>query len=198
MGFEHMCRGWAIGTTGWKRAVAREYAGAASPARVACFGLTPSDWSPSDWSPDVPLSQAEDDSSKQIAPPTLDLNRREDFAEQQHGSRRIGLVTLDVTNGARQSINMITSFACKHTETIFNDRQSPEFPSTIQITARRKLIQIHLAQKLSDLRIPPGNRLEALKGDRRGQHSVRVNDQWRICFRWTSSGVEDVEIVDYH
>ncbi|MBI4625985.1 MAG: type II toxin-antitoxin system RelE/ParE family toxin [Verrucomicrobia bacterium] len=93
---------------------------------------------------------------------------------------------------------MITSFACKATEAIFNDKQSPELPSTIQITARRKLIQIHLAQQLSDLRIPPGNRLKALKGGRTGQHAVRVNDQWRICFRWTSSGVEDVEIVDYH
>lgn len=93
---------------------------------------------------------------------------------------------------------MITSFACKATEAIFNDKQSPELPSPIQITARRKLIQIHLAQQLSDLRIPPGNRLKALKGGRTGQHAVRVNDQWRICFRWTSSGVEDVEIVDYH
>jgi len=93
---------------------------------------------------------------------------------------------------------MITSFACSATEAIFHDQQSPELPSTIQVTARRKLVQINLAQKISDLRIPPGNRLEALKADRAGQHSIRINDQWRICFRWTPTGVEDVEIVDYH
>jgi proteic killer suppression protein len=93
---------------------------------------------------------------------------------------------------------MIKSFACRATEGIFLDRQSPELPSTIQTTARRKLFQIHLAHLLSDLRVPPGNRLEALKGRRAGQHSIRVNDQWRVCFRWTATGAEDVEIVDYH
>ena len=93
---------------------------------------------------------------------------------------------------------MITSFACSATEAIFHDQQSPELPSTIQVTARRKLVQIDLAQRLAELRIPPGNRLERLKGDRDGQHSIRINDQWRICFRWTANGVEDVEIVDYH
>jgi proteic killer suppression protein len=93
---------------------------------------------------------------------------------------------------------MITSFACSATEAIFHDQQSPELPSTIQVTARRKLVQINLAQKISDLRVPPGNRLEALKADRAGQHSIRINDQWRICFRWTPTGVEDVAIVDYH
>ena len=93
---------------------------------------------------------------------------------------------------------MIKSFSCRSTEAIFLDRQTPEFPSTIQTTARRKLLQLQLAQRLSDLRVPPGNRLEALKGGRAGQHSIRVNDQWRVCFRWTAAGVEDVEIVDYH
>lgn len=93
---------------------------------------------------------------------------------------------------------MIKSFACAATEAIFNDKQSPDLPSTIQVTARRKLVQINLAQQLADLRVPPGNRLEALKGNRVGQHSIRINDQWRLCFRWTTSGVEDVEIVDYH
>ena len=62
----------------------------------------------------------------------------------------------------------------------------------------RKLVQIDAAERLDDLRIPPGNRLEALKGDRRGQHSIRVNDQWRICFRWRDGDAYDVEIVDYH
>ncbi|MHB8805791.1 MAG: type II toxin-antitoxin system RelE/ParE family toxin, partial [Coriobacteriia bacterium] len=68
----------------------------------------------------------------------------------------------------------------------------------IESVARRKLLQLEIAGVLDDLRIPPGNRLEALKGDRAGQHSIRVNDQYRICFRWTQAGPEDVEIVDYH
>jgi proteic killer suppression protein len=93
---------------------------------------------------------------------------------------------------------MIHSFASKAAEAIFNDQQSPELPSTIQNTTRRKLVQIDLAQNLNDLRVPPGNRLEALKGTRLGQHSIRINVQWRICFRWTPNGVENVEIVDYH
>jgi proteic killer suppression protein len=93
---------------------------------------------------------------------------------------------------------MIKSFACPATETIFNDRQAPELPPTIQKTARRKLVQLHLARRLDDLRIPPGNRLEALQRDRDGQHSIRINAQWRICFRWTETGPEGVEIVDYH
>jgi proteic killer suppression protein len=93
---------------------------------------------------------------------------------------------------------MIKSFACRATEVVFNDWQAPELPPTIQTTARRKLVQINLAQTLSDLRIPPGNRLEALKDNRAGQHSIRINDQWRICFKWTASGVEDVGNVDYH
>jgi proteic killer suppression protein len=93
---------------------------------------------------------------------------------------------------------MIKSFASRATEAIFNDQQAPELPPNIQTTARRKLVQISLAQTLSDLRVPPGNRLEALKDDRAGQHSIRINDQWRICFKWTAGGVEDVEIADYH
>jgi proteic killer suppression protein len=93
---------------------------------------------------------------------------------------------------------VIKSFACRATEAVFNDRQAPELPATIQTTARRKLVQSNFAQILSDLRIPPGNRLEALKGNRAGQHAIRINDQWRICFKWTAGGGEDVEIVDYH
>ncbi|MDP3285294.1 MAG: type II toxin-antitoxin system RelE/ParE family toxin, partial [Desulfobacterales bacterium] len=64
--------------------------------------------------------------------------------------------------------------------------------------ARRKLRQLEIANRLDDLRVPPGNQLEALKGDRSGQHSIRINDQWRVCFRWTNGGAENVEIVDYH
>jgi proteic killer suppression protein len=72
------------------------------------------------------------------------------------------------------------------------------FPADIFPVARRKLGMLNAAPSLDGLRIPPANRLEALKGDRKGQHSIRINDQWRICFRWTSAGPEDVEIVDYH
>jgi proteic killer suppression protein len=68
----------------------------------------------------------------------------------------------------------------------------------IESVARRKLRQLEIAGRLDDLKVPPGNRLEALKGDRAGQHSIRVNDQYRVCFRWTAAGPEDVEIVDYH
>ncbi len=70
--------------------------------------------------------------------------------------------------------------------------------ANIASVARRKLRQLEIAGRLSDLRVPPGNRLEALRGDRAGQHSIRINDQWRICFRWTEAGPMDVEIVDYH
>ena len=69
---------------------------------------------------------------------------------------------------------------------------------SIEAIARRKLRQLDIAAQLGDLRVPPGNRLEPLKGDRVGQYSIRINDQWRICFRWTEAGAEDVEIVDYH
>lgn len=68
----------------------------------------------------------------------------------------------------------------------------------IAAVARRKLRQLEIAARLEDLRVPPGNRLEALKGDRAGQYSIRINDQWRVCFRWAEAGAEDVEIVDYH
>jgi proteic killer suppression protein len=93
---------------------------------------------------------------------------------------------------------MIKSFACKATEAIFQDSRTPDLPSPIQTTARRKLVQINLAQQLSDLRVPPGNHLEALRSNRKGQHSIRINDQWRVCFIWTPSGAENVKIEDYH
>jgi proteic killer suppression protein len=70
--------------------------------------------------------------------------------------------------------------------------------ANIESVARRKVRQLELAARLDDLRVPPGNRLEGLKGDRAGQHSIRINDQWRLCFRWTDGGAEDVEITDYH
>lgn len=92
---------------------------------------------------------------------------------------------------------MIRSFRDSRTEPLFNDQDVPRFRA-IERVARRKLLYLHRAQRLEDLRVPPGNRLEALKGDRKGQHSVRINDQWRICFSWKDGDAFDVEIVDYH
>ena len=92
---------------------------------------------------------------------------------------------------------MIRSFRDARTEQLFNDFDVPRFRA-IERVARRRLLYLHQARRLEDLRVPPGNRLEALKGDRRGKHSIRVNDQWRICFRWSQGDVWDVEIVDYH
>lgn len=93
---------------------------------------------------------------------------------------------------------MIRHFACAETERLFKDEVSRHLPTQIQRIARRKLLLLDQAQGLNDLRAPPGNRLEALKGNRAGQHSIRVNDQWRICFRWQSGDAVAVEIVDYH
>ena len=93
---------------------------------------------------------------------------------------------------------MIRSFSCRETERLFNDETSRRLPTQIQRAARRKLLLLHQARRLEDLRAPPGNRLEALKGDRNGQHSIRINDQWRICFRWEAGDAYGVEIADYH
>lgn len=92
---------------------------------------------------------------------------------------------------------MIRSFRCADTERLFNRRFTKRFAG-IERVARRKLEMIHAAASLDDLRVPPGNRLEALRGKREGQHSVRINERWRICFVWTKDGAYDVEIVDYH
>lgn len=92
---------------------------------------------------------------------------------------------------------MIVSFKCADTGALANGRRVRRFAG-IESVARRKLRQLQIAARLQDLRVPPGNRLEALKGDRAGQHSIRVNDQFRICFRWSPAGARDVEIVDYH
>ncbi len=92
---------------------------------------------------------------------------------------------------------MIKSFKCKDTQMIFEGESSRRL-QFIQAVAERKLAQLAAAQTLEFLRSPPGNRLEALKRDRAGQHSIRINDQWRVCFVWTESGPADVEIVDYH
>jgi proteic killer suppression protein len=92
---------------------------------------------------------------------------------------------------------MIRSFRSKETEALFADLDVPRFRAFERI-ARRKLLYLHSARSLQDLLAPPGNRLEALKGDRRGQYSIRINDRWRICFLWRSGDPYDVEIVDYH
>ncbi|NBD96242.1 MAG: plasmid maintenance system killer protein [Gammaproteobacteria bacterium] len=92
---------------------------------------------------------------------------------------------------------MIRSFRCRETRKLFETGQSRRFSAILSV-AERKLTQLNAAETLGFLRSPPGNRLEALKGDREGQYSIRINNQFRLCFRWTSEGPEDVEIVDYH
>ena len=94
---------------------------------------------------------------------------------------------------------MIRGFRGKFAQAILAERRAPKgFPPDLLAAARRKLIQVNSATVLSDLSAPPGNRLEALKGDWKGYHSIRINDQWRIVFRWTPAGPDEVEIVDYH
>ena len=92
---------------------------------------------------------------------------------------------------------MIRSFICADTEALFHSHAVPRFKN-LERVARRKLLQLHAVTALSDLKIPPGNLLEALKDDRKGQHSIRINAQWRICFVWHDDGAYQVEIVDYH
>ena len=93
---------------------------------------------------------------------------------------------------------MIVSFSSRETEKIWNGTVSRKYPPSIQQVARRKLRMLNSAYSLDDLRIPPANHLEPLKGDRKGQYSIRINDQWRICFVWQDGNVHDVEILDYH
>ena len=92
---------------------------------------------------------------------------------------------------------MLQTFRCAQTEALFNGRRVARFVN-FEAVALRKLQQLHAAAALEFLRIPPGNRLEALSGDRQGQHSIRINDQWRVCFVWREGHAHDVEIVDYH
>jgi proteic killer suppression protein len=93
---------------------------------------------------------------------------------------------------------MIRSFRDSEAERLFRGKRSRRLPPAIQRSARRKLLMLDAATELDTLRVPPGNRLEALRGDRAGQHSIRINGQWRICFVWSDGGAHDVEIVDYH
>jgi proteic killer suppression protein len=93
---------------------------------------------------------------------------------------------------------VLQSFGDKDTERIWRRERSRKFDQPTQRAALRKLLIMDAAETLDDLRVPPGNRLEKLRGDRAGQHSIRINEQWRICFRWSAAGPQDVEIVDYH
>ena len=93
---------------------------------------------------------------------------------------------------------MIDSFADKQTAAVFAGHVVRGLPASIQKRARMKLLMIDAAGRLDDLRVPPGNRLEALRGERRGQHAIRINDQWRVCFVWRDGTARQVEIVDYH
>ena len=93
---------------------------------------------------------------------------------------------------------MISSFKCKSTKELWETGKSKKVPAPLRRSALRKLVLIDDAEECKDLMVPPGNRLEELKGDREGQHSIRINDQWRICFNWVDGDAYNVEIVDYH
>ena len=93
---------------------------------------------------------------------------------------------------------MIRSFGDRETERLFRREPVRKLPLDVRRVALRKLVLLDAAESIEDLRVPPGNRLEKLTGDRAGQHSIRINDQWRVCFRWKEGDAQDVEIVDYH
>lgn len=107
-------------------------------------------------------------------------------------------LTCDVIDALRYAWLVIRSFGNRETERLWQRERVRSLDSRVLRTALRKLALLDAAVILADLRVPPGNRLEALSGDRKGQHSIRINDQWRVCFVWTENGPEDVEIVDYH
>ncbi len=117
---------------------------------------------------------------------------------KQRPGRPPFVVTLDVINAVRYHSSMIRNFRDTETERLFQRERPKKLPPDIHRTALRKLVQLNAVVLLSDLRVPPGNQLEALHKDREGQHSIRINDQWRICFVWRDGGAENVEIVDYH
>ena len=120
----------------------------------------------------------------------------ENLSANQAGNA-IDIETFDVNIALRYYYPVIKTFRCPDTEALSKGNPSKRF-SNLAAVARRKLRQLEIAGLLEDLRVPPGNRLDALKGDREGQYGIRINDQFRVCFRWTDSGAEDVEIVNYH
>ena len=105
---------------------------------------------------------------------------------------------IDITNALRYYGVVIRSFADKQTAAVFDGHRVRAFPPHVQDVARRKLKAIDAAKAIDDLRVPPGNRLEKLSGDRKGEWSIRINDQWRACFRWENGDAHDVRITDYH
>ena len=107
-------------------------------------------------------------------------------------------MAFDVISARRYYDGMIGGFADKNTERLFLRERVKKFAGKLQRAALRKLTLLDAAESLEDLRVPPGNRLEKLAGDREGQHSIRINDQWRLCFRWSDGEAHDVEITDYH
>ena len=108
------------------------------------------------------------------------------------------LLTVDDINDRRYGWCVIRSFRDTETEKVFQRERSRRLPPDVQRQAHRKLLLLDAAEALKELRIPPGNRLERLSGNRAGQHSIRINDQWRVCFRWDRGDAYDVEITDYH
>lgn len=108
------------------------------------------------------------------------------------------ILPLVVINGQRYGLSMIKSFHDRDTERLFRREQIRRLPAHLRRIGLRKLLILDAAERLADLKLPPGNRFEKLKGDRAGQHSIRINDQWRICFRWRDGDAYDVEVSDYH
>ena len=107
-------------------------------------------------------------------------------------------MTPAVINALRYTCKVLQSFRDKDTERVWQRQRIRRLDEDTQRAALRKLLILDAADAINDLRVPPGNRLEKLKGDRAGSYSIRINQQWRICFRWTAAGPEDIEIVDYH
>ena len=107
-------------------------------------------------------------------------------------------VTRDVNNVLRYAFCVIRSFKDRETEKLFRRERSRAVPAALRRVALRKLVQLDAADALDDLKVPPGNRLERLRGDRKGQWSIRVNERWRVCFEWRQGDADEVEIVDYH
>jgi proteic killer suppression protein len=138
------------------------------------------------------------------APPRGSLNTRKfrcgaGFGRQlQRLVRPRAGITVDVIIAVRYAARVIQSFRDADTEKVFRRERSRRLPPDVLRRALRKLLLLDAADSLDDLRIPPGNRLERLSGNRKGQHSIRINDQWRICFRWSRGDAYDVEITDYH
>lgn len=108
------------------------------------------------------------------------------------------IISIDDNIGSGYASRMIRSFRCKETEKLFNGRFSAKLPQAVQRIAANKLMMLNAATLLDTLRVPPSNRLEKLRHDRKGRHSIRINKQWRICFIWRNSDAYEVEIVDYH